>query len=133
MKKYLIAALLVFEVCIAKAQTKPDSSEVFSKEIDVSAEFPGGLNAFGMFLARNIRYPADARFKHIQGKVYLTYVVEKDGRLSDIKVIKGVSKDLDAEAVRVMKLSPKWVPGQKAGVVARQQYTVPISFALADD
>lgn len=132
MKKYTVAALLILSVCFAKAQTKPDSSEVF-KDVDVSAEFPGGLNAFGMFLVRSIRYPADARFKHIQGKVYLTYVVEKDGKLSDIKVVKGVSKDLDAEAVRVMKISPKWTPGQKAGVVVRQQYTVPISFALADD
>lgn len=136
MKKYIATAILILSVCFAKAQSNPDTTkkeaEVFSR-VEVSAQFPGGLEAFGKFLVKTVRYPADARFKNIQGKVFLTFVVERDGSLTNMKVVKGVSDDLDAEAIRVMKLSPKWEPGKQGGVAVRQNYTVPISFALAKD
>lgn len=113
-----------------RAQTKPDTLAIYSA-VEIQASFPGGLNEFAGFLAKNIRYPAEARQKGIQGRVYLTFVIERDGSLSDIKVIRGVSADIDAEAIRVLKISPKWIPGKQYGVTIREQYTVPISFNLA--
>lgn len=136
MKKYLIAALLVFEVCIAKAQTKPDSSEVFSKEtevflpVDVSAEFPGGLEKFAQYIFKNLKYPEKAKEEKTQGKVFVSFVVEKDGSLTDIKIFKSVSPELDAEAIRLMKASPKWKPGMQGNNPVRQNYTLPIPFTL---
>jgi len=95
-------------------------------------EFPGGIEAFGQFLGRSIKYPKADREKGIQGRVIVTFVVEKDGSLSGLKVLKGVSKTIDAEAVRVLKLSPKWKPGIESHKKVRVQYTVPISFTLND-
>jgi len=95
-------------------------------------EFPGGVEAFGQFLGRSIKYPKADREKGIQGRVIVTFVVEKDGSLSGLKVLKGVSKTIDAEAVRVLKLSPKWKPGIESHKKVRVQYTVPISFTLND-
>ncbi|GAA3960891.1 M56 family metallopeptidase [Mucilaginibacter dorajii] len=96
-------------------------------------EFPGGVEAFGKFLGSHVRYPKDAREKGIQGRVIVTFVVEKDGALSGYKVVRSVSPDIDAEALRVLAISPKWSPGKEKGKTVRVQYSVPISFTLADD
>ena len=95
-------------------------------------EFPGGLDAFGKFLAENIKYPADSRNKEVQGRVLLSFIVEHDGTLSDIKVVRGLAKDLDQESLRVLSLSPKWIPGMQNGHAVRVAYAVPISFTLSD-
>lgn len=112
----------------APAVTDP-ANPIFSS-VEESASFPGGTQAFFNFLAGNIRYPAKARESGVQGKVYATFVVEKDGQLTNIKVIRGIGNGCDEEAIRVLKLSPKWIPGKQNGNVVRQQYTVPISFSL---
>jgi TonB family protein len=92
--------------------------------------FPGGLKAFGEFLGKNIKYPETAKKNKIQGRVYLTFVVEKDGSLSRFKVVRGIGSGCDEEAVRVLAISPKWNPGMQNGKVVRVQYTVPIFFQL---
>ena len=94
-------------------------------------EFPGGLGAFGKFLSTNIKYPATAREQKIQGRVIITFVVEKDGTLSNERVVKGITDDLNNEALRVIKLSPNWKPGMQGNRSVRTQYSVPISFTLA--
>jgi TonB family protein len=96
-------------------------------------EFPGGLEAFGKFLASNIKYPATAREQKIQGRVIITFVVEKDGSLSNERVVRGITDDLNNEALRVIKLSPHWQPGMQNNRKVRVQYSVPINFALAPD
>lgn len=95
-------------------------------------EFPGGLNAFGMFLAHNIRYPFSARENGIQGRVIISFVVERDGTLSDVRVARGIGGGCDEEGVRVMKLSPPWKPGMQGGRLIRVAYSVPISFTLGN-
>ncbi|MFD0766235.1 TonB family protein [Mucilaginibacter lutimaris] len=92
--------------------------------------FKGGYQAFGQYLGNNIVYPTYARKNMIQGRVILTFVVEKDGKLSDIKVVKSVDPVLDTEAVRVLEKSPKWLPGIIMGQPVRVQYSVPVNFAL---
>jgi protein TonB len=114
----------------AKAVTE-DPNEIFTA-VENSAEFPGGIEKFYKYLGNSIRYPAVARENNVQGKVFLTFVVEKDGSLTDIKVMRGIGSGCDEEAMRVIKASPKWKPGQQNGRTVRQQYTVPISFTLQD-
>jgi len=129
----LVALLFIaFLVSNAKAQSKSsnDGNEIYTA-VEHSAEFPGGTKAFSTFLVKNLHYPADARKNGIQGRVYLTFVVEKDGSLSDIKVARGLGYGCDEEAVRAVKSSPKWTPGTQDGHIVRQQYTLPISFTLS--
>lgn len=107
-----------------------DTTPVYTS-VEKLPEFPGGIQAFGKFLASNIRYPANAREQKIQGRVIITFVVERDGSLSNQRVVRGITGDLDKEALRVMKLSPQWKPGMQGNRTVRTQYSVPISFTLA--
>ncbi|MEO6851079.1 MAG: energy transducer TonB [Mucilaginibacter sp.] len=104
------------------------------KKIYIAVEkdpgFRGGLQNFYQYLIQNITYPPNAAKNRIQGKVFLTFVIEKDGSLSDVKVVRGVSTDIDAEAIRVVANSPKWIPGLQNGHPVRVQYTMPINFTL---
>lgn len=97
-----------------------------------SAQFPGGMDAFTRYLGANIRYPAEAKKRNVQGKVFCSFIIEKDGSLSGLKVIRGIGAGADEEALRVVAAMPKWVPAMQNGVKVRQLYTVPISFVLAD-
>jgi TonB family protein len=93
-------------------------------------EFKGGVKSFGEFLSNNIRYPNSARRSGTQGVVVLSFVVEKDGRVTDIKVKRSVSPDLDEAAIEVLKKSPLWIPGTQFGRAVRVAYAVPVSFKL---
>ncbi|WDF57011.1 energy transducer TonB [Mucilaginibacter sp. KACC 22063] len=93
---------------------------------EVSPEPVGGMAAWSKFLQKNLRYPDT----EVQGRVFLTFVVERDGSLSNIKVVKGVSPEIDNEAVRVLKMAPKWNPGKQAGQPVRVQFNIPITFQL---
>lgn len=100
------------------------------KKTEVIPEFVGGIDAFGRFLTKNIRYPQYAREHKIRGNVIIKFVIEKDGSVRDIKISRGVEKSLDDEAIRVIKMCPKWTPGYLYGIPVRIQYSVPISFTL---
>lgn len=100
--------------------------------VEVAPEFPGGQKAFGKFLGSNIRYPESARENNIQGKVYIGFVVEKNGELSDLKIIKGIGGGCDEEALRVLKSSPNWKPGMSEGKPVRTSYTFPVTFQIAN-
>ena len=93
------------------------------------AEFPGGQSALMKWLSKNIRYPEAAYRNRIQGVVTVKFVIEKDGSVSGVSVLKGVDKDLDAEAVRVVKRMPKWKPAWD-GKPVRSYFTLPITFKL---
>ncbi|RYD95857.1 MAG: TonB family protein [Sphingobacteriales bacterium] len=120
------------EFNLKTAERDGENSELFT-EVEQVPEFPGGIEAFNKFLSTNIRYPKVARDEKIQGRVFLQFVVENDGALADIKVLRGVSKSLDAEALRVIRLSPKWKPGVQNGRPVRVQYNVPIAFSLGGE
>jgi len=96
----------------------------------VEPQYKGGERSFANFLAKNVRYPEYERDNNIQGKVLVGFVVEKDGRVTEIKVIKSVSPNIDKEAVRVISMSPKWLPGIEYGRPVRVSYTIPINFAF---
>jgi protein TonB len=106
-----------------------DENQIF-QNVEVLPTYPGGLEAFGKFLGKNLRYPPVARDADIQGRVYCQFVVEKDGSLTDIKVVRGIGGGCDEEAKRVLKTSPKWNPGIQNGRAVRVSYTIPIFFQL---
>ncbi|MGY4383599.1 TonB family protein [Pedobacter sp. UYP24] len=98
--------------------------------LDQQPTFEGGMDNFYKYLSKTVKYPADAQKLNKQGKVFLSFVVEKDGALTDIKVERGVGFGLDEEAVRVMKASPKWIPGIQNGKKVRVKYNIPLNFTL---
>lgn len=98
--------------------------------VNVFPEFPGGIEKWVEYLSRSIRYPAEAKNNNIQGRVIMSFVVDKDGSLSNIKVLRGIGSGLDEEAVRVLNDSPKWKPGIKDGRPVKVAYTMPINFSL---
>jgi TonB family protein len=96
--------------------------------VEEAASFEGGFPALMELLKKNMRYPASAQKENIGGTVYVQFVVNEDGNLSDVKVIKGVHPDIDAEAVRAVKALPAWIPGKQNGIAVKLRYVLPISF-----
>ena len=93
-------------------------------------EFPGGMKELLKFLQDNLKYPENAMKNNVQGRVIVQFVVEKDGTLTEFKVARSVDPDLDAEALRVLQIMPKWKPGMQRGKIVRVKFTVPVSFKL---
>ena len=116
------------------APAMEEEEEVQSDEIFVivedAPEFPGGIEAMHRFLRDNIRFPAIAREAGIQGTVFVTFVVEPDGRISNVRVLRGIGGGCDEEAVRVVSMMPRWQPGMQRGRAVRVQFNMPIRFTL---
>ena len=108
---------------------KPAGPEIFII-VEEDASFKGGLKAYAKFLRKNLKYPKQARRMGIQGKVYVEFIITKDGSLKDIKAIKGIGAGCDEEAVRVISLSPKWNPAKQRGRAVYQKMVIPIVFRL---
>lgn len=100
--------------------------------VETAPEYRGGAKALAMFLGSSLRYPARARESKVQGKVYISFIVERDGSLSDFKVIRGIGSGCDEEAIRVLKLCPPWKPGMAGGKAVRTTYVLPITFQLIE-
>lgn len=98
--------------------------------VENQPEFPGGEKARRMYLAKNIDYPQLARESGIQGTVYLTFVVEKDGSVTDVRILRGIGGGCDEEALRVVKAMPRWQAGKQRGKPVRVQFQMPIRFTL---
>jgi TonB family protein len=112
--------------------TIPAKDNKIFTAVEQIPQFPGGIDAFYQFLGDNIRYPADSKKAASQGRVIISFVVEKDGSLTNVHTVRGVDSSIDKEAVRVIKLSPKWSPAIQNGRVVRVGYSVPIAFTLDD-
>ncbi|MDY0216638.1 MAG: energy transducer TonB [Bacteroidales bacterium] len=108
-----------------------DSNAVYTV-VEQLPDFPGGNEARMQFLNKHIKYPESAKEDGIQGTVYATFIVEKDGSLSDIKILRGLSSEINAEVIRVIELFPKWIPGKQNGKIVRVQYSIPFRFRLDD-
>jgi protein TonB len=108
---------------------EPMAEEIFTF-VEEYPEFPGGDKALKEYIVNNIRYPEVARQSGISGIVYVQFVVEKDGSISDVKVLRGIGGGCDEEAMRVVKSMPKWKPGKQRGQPVRVYFTLPIEFKL---
>ncbi|RYE16906.1 MAG: TonB family protein, partial [Sphingobacteriaceae bacterium] len=115
---------------IKGTRTNADGSTINYTAKEALPTFKGGEKGFGNYLSNNLRYPPDARERGIQGRVLIGFVVETDGSLTNIRILKGVHPNLDAEALRVIKQSPKWNPGLQHGVPVKVAYAMPLNFAL---
>lgn len=111
-------------------QDEEEDEQVIFQVVENDPEFPGGIEAMYKFLAQNIKYPQLARENNITGRVYVTFVVEKDGSVSGVKVLRDIGGGCGAEAVRVVKSMPKWTPGKQRGKAVRVQYNLPVNFNL---
>jgi TonB family protein len=112
-----------------------DSDSIYSSNpiiVDQNAEFPGGPRAFGQFLQRNLRYPSAAQRANVGGKVYVQFIVNTDGTIEDVQVLKSVGFGCDEESVRVIKSVPNWNPGKQFGRIVRSRFTQPITFVLSE-
>ena len=115
------------------AEPEPPKHEEENKVFDIVEQqplFPGGPAALIKYLSENTKYPVVAQENGVQGRVTVQFVVEKDGSISDVHVLRGVDPSLDKEAVRVVKSMPRWTPGKQNGITVRVNYRVPVLFRL---
>lgn len=133
MKKFIIMALMALfgltTVSAQKTVVAKKNQQVFDV-VEKMPEYPGGQAALFEYLQKNVKYPADAEKKKVEGRVLVTFVVNTDGSITDIEVMRKTFPSLDAEAVRVISGMPKWKPGEQKGQKVRVKYTVPLTFRL---
>ena len=135
MNTKLFGLFIALLVCLPSlAQQKPvekvDSDGVYLMP-DQMPEFPGGMQAMMKFLTTNIKYPVEAQKKGVSGRVIVQFVIMEDGTLDQAKVVRGIDPLLDEEALRVVKLMPKWKPGMDRGEAVKVRFTAPIMFNLS--
>ena len=128
-KLILLAAVALFCGTSAMAQTDEVDDAVFVV-VEKSPEFPGGNDSLYAFIGRNIKYPEMAKKNKIEGRVFVTFVVEKDGQVSSAKILRDIGGGCGEEAIRVVNIMPKWKPGTQRGNPVRVQFNLPIMFQL---
>lgn len=135
MKKYLVLLVFLLPAIMVKAQknthTKVSGQDgFFDKGVEEqSAFFPGGVEKFYAYLKQNSKYPLFTENGQSIKPVFVGFIVQKDGTLTDVHVLRSASPEFDAEAIRLIKASPPWIPGEQNGVKIKQQYIVPVRFA----
>ena len=134
MKKVSITTgflLILFSYCTAQNNAVNTGKEVFTI-VEQAPEFPGGEKARSKFMTDHVKYPDSAINNNVQGTVYASFVVETDGSLTNIEIIKGIGYGCDEEVIRLIKVMPKWTPGEQKGKPVKVQFNLPIKFALND-
>ena len=117
------------QTAVNRMKNNQNEEKVFDV-VEQMPEFPGGPQALFTWLSQNIKYPAIAEENGVEGRVLVTFVVERDGSIADVRVVKSVDPSLDEEAVRVVKSMPRWIPGKQKGETVRVKYTTPVTFRL---
>ena len=125
-------SLLILAEGLSELGDAADADTVYNV-VEQMPEFPGGEQAMMKFVAENVKYPQEAKDKNISGRVFVSFVVEKDGSVNEVKVLRGIGGGCDEEAVRVISAMPKWKPGKQKGEPVRVSYQIPINFKLADE
>ncbi len=135
----VLVLLLSFSPALLRAQeeiletshtTQKELEEEIFVVVEYQPKYPGGDKARMSFLMKNIKYPTEAMENGETGTVYVSFIVEKDGSLSDISIIRGVSPSLDAETIRVVSLMPNWLPGKQRGKLVRVRFNMPVRYSL---
>ena len=115
---------------VVEPQVAPDTTKIFGDIAEQMPMFPGGDRKLMEYLDANVQYPPECEETCIQGRVVVTFLVERDGSISNAKVVKSVHPLLDAEALRVVEAMPKWIPGRQNGVTVAIKYTIPVTYRL---
>ena len=111
-------------------EIEEEDEDEFFMVVENMPEFPGGDLGLMKYIQKNVKYPAIAKEYNITGKVYVSFIVDKTGNVTNVKIVRGVDKNLDAEALRVVKSLPKYKPGKQRGKPVRVMFTIPINFTL---
>ena len=122
--------VLKLKEAVAQPEPKPEVENKVFDVVEQMPSFPGGNSALMEYLQQNVKYPVVAQENGVQGRVVVSFVVEKDGSIADVKVVRSVDPSLDKEAARVVKSMPRWIPGKQNGSAVRVKYNVPVSFRL---
>ena len=122
--------VLKLKEAVAQPEPKPEVENKVFDVVEQMPSFPGGPSALMKYLSENVKYPVVAQENGVQGRVVVSFVVEKDGHITDVKVVRSVDPTLDKEAARVVKSMPSWIPGKQNGSAVRVKYNVPVSFKL---
>ena len=120
---------VIEEIVFEEAPEEEEAEEIFTI-VEDQPGFPGGMGAFYQFVSKNLKYPNQARRMGIEGKVFVQFVVDKDGTITEVASIKGIGAGCDEEAVRVIKSSPKWSAGKQRGKAVKVRMILPITFKL---
>ena len=122
----MLTMLFGFSITKAQAQGKDKVYDI----VEVMPQYPGGMPELMQYLAKNIKHPIQAQKKGIEGRVTVRFIVEKDGSISNVTVVRHIHPLLDKEAVRVIKAMPKWSPGMLNGKPVRVKFNIPVAFRL---
>lgn len=122
--------VLKLKEAVAQPEPKPEVENKVFDVVEQMPSFPGGPSALMKYLSENVKYPVVAQENGVQGRVVVSFVVEKDGHITDVKVVRSVDPSLDKEAARVVRSMPSWIPGKQNGSAVRVKYNVPVSFKL---
>ncbi len=117
------------EIVFEEAPEEEEVEEIFTI-VEDQPEPPGGMGAFYQYISKNLKYPSQARRMGIEGKVFVQFVVDKDGTLTEVQAVKGIGAGCDEEAVRVIAAAPKWKPGKQRGRAVKVRMILPITFKL---
>ena len=128
LKVALMILVLLFSFMTSTAQTKKNN--MVYDVVEVMPQFPGGQIAMLKYIMENIKYPKQIMEEGIQGRVTVSFIVEKDGRVSNVRLLRSVQSALDKEAIRVVKSMPKWTPGKQNGKPVRVRFNLPVMFKL---
>ena len=128
LKVALMTLVLLFSFMTSTAQTKKNN--MVYDVVEVMPQYPGGQIAMLKYIMENIKYPKQAMKEGIQGRVTVSFIVEKDGRVSNVRLLRSVQSALDKEAIRVVKSMPKWTPGKQNGKPVRVRFNLPVMFKL---
>ena len=128
LKVALMILVLLFSFTTSTAQTKKNN--MVYDVVEVMPQYPGGQIAMLKYIMENIKYPKQIMEEGIQGRVTVSFIVEKDGRVSNVRLLRSVQPSLDKEAIRVVKSMPKWTPGKQNGKPVRVQFNLPVMFKL---
>ncbi len=128
--KFVIVLLFLFAGTALQAQENDKKKGDVYNIVEEMPEYPGGIDGLKEFMVANIKYPEQARKNKVEGKVFVSFVVGKNGSVSNAKVVRSVDPELDKEALRVVNAMEKWTPGKEKGKPVKVQFTLPIQFAL---
>jgi len=128
--KLLIVLFFLFAGFTTQAQEKEQKKGDVYMVVEEMPEYPGGLDGLKNFIVENVKYPEQAKKNKLEGKVFVSFVIDEHGNVTNAKVVRAVDPELDKEALRVVNKMAKWTPGKQKGENVKVQYTLPIQFAL---
>lgn len=135
MKRFLLllSAILLTNMAFCQEEKKVSVDDEVFVVVEVQPEFPGGLDSMYAFIQKKLIYPEKAKAEGIEGRVFITFTIEKDGSVSNVKILRGIGGGCDEAAKEVVEKMPKWKPGTQRGKPVRVQFNLPIKFELEKD